>query len=103
MEREKKAQERKEKQELKKARKQKTSTVVSPPTNATVGLASMFAELDVEDDGQCACCGEVFCQVDDEDQFWVCCDGCHNWYCFSYHKLPTKDDVPDKFYCVKCN
>ena len=44
----------------------------------------------------------VFSQEDDDDRFWVCCDGCDKWYCFACHKLPTKDSVPDEFYCMKC-
>jgi len=68
----------------------------------TVRLESLFAQLDVEDNGQCSSCGMVFSREDDEDRFWVCCDKCNKWYCFACHKLLTKDSVPDEFYCLKC-
>ena len=73
----------------------------SPSPAATLGLESLFDQLDIVDNGQCFNCELVF-NEEDEDRFWVCCDGCDNWYCFACHKIPTKDSVPDEFYCTKC-
>ena len=109
LEQEKKAQERQKKKERKakelkkKAKKQRRarSTKRAPSPAVTLGLESLFTQLDVEDNGLCSSCGMVFSQ-EDEDRFWVCCDRCYKWVCFACHKLPTKDSVPDEFYCVKC-
>ena len=32
---------------------------------------------------------------------FVALDRCDEWLCFAYHKLPTEDNVPDEFYCIK--
>ena len=95
------AQERKEKKESKKAKKLKRAERTPSPTD-TARLESLFTQLDVEDDGQCFSCGMAFSQEHDEDRYWVCCDRCDNWCFFACHKFPTKDSVPDKFYCMKC-
>jgi NADH pyrophosphatase NudC (nudix superfamily) len=85
----------------KKAKKQRRATKRAPSPVDTVGLESLFAKLDVEDNGQCSSCAMVFSQ-EDEDRFWVCCDRCDKWYCSACHKLLTKNSVPDEFYCMKC-
>ena len=87
------------KRKSKKAKKQRRATKRAPSPADTVGLESLFAKLDVEDNGQCSSCAVVFSQ-EDEDRFWVCCDRCDKWYCFACHKLPTKDSVPDEYYCT---
>ena len=97
-----KEKERKAKEKSKKTKKQRRATKHAPSPVDTVRLESLFTQLDVEDNGQCSSCGMVFSQEDDEDRFWVCCDRCDKWYCFACHKLPTKDSVPDEFYCMKC-
>ena len=103
-EKERKAQERQKQKEEKvkeKKAKKRRPKCSSPSPAATLGLESLFDQLDIVDNGQCFNCELVF-NEEDEDRFWVCCDGCDNWYCFACHKIPTKDSVPDEFYCTKC-
>ena len=93
-EKEKRAKQPKRSERQKRATKHAASPVDTPE------LVSFFADLDIEDNGQCANCEKVFSQ-EDEDRFWVCCDQCDQWYCFACHQL-TKNSVPDQFYCMKC-
>lgn len=78
-----------------------TNHLVSP----TVSLDSLFSQLDIEEDnGQCSNCG-IFFKDDqsykqNDDRFWICCDECDEWYCFSCHNL--RDTIPEEYYCSKC-
>ena len=92
----------KEKKKGKESKKPKNSEPASTrySMSPTAGLDSLFAELDVEEDnGQCSNCGMFFKDDQTEEQndnrFWICCDGCDGWYCFSCHKFTVKDTVPD--------
>ena len=108
-EKERKKQERQEREKEKERRakqpkriqRQRRATKRAASPVDTSELVSLFADLDVEDNGQCANCGKVFSQ-EDEDRFWVCYDRCDQWYCFACHQLPTKNSIPDQFYCMKC-
>ena len=86
----------------KKQRKPRSTRRATSPTCTTVGLDSLFSQLDIEDNGQCSSCGMFFSNEQDEDKFWVCCDKCDMWYCFACHNFPTKDTVTDEFCCLKC-
>ena len=97
----KKKERQKQKEEKEKKAKKLRSKCSSPSIAATLGLESLFDQLDIVDNGKCFNCELVF-NEEDEDRFWVCCDGCDNWYCFACHKIPTKDSVPHEFYCTKC-
>ena len=125
LERQKKAREQQEEKERKKKergrkhkngrrkRKKKTKAKEKKVTKKqrarsqapTLGIEGLFDQLNIVDDGQCFNCDLIF-NEDDEDRFWVSCDGpgCENWYhdCFACHKFPTRDSVPNEFYCTKC-
>ena len=60
-----KEKERKAKEKSKKAKKQRRATKRAPSPVDTVGLESLFIQLDIEDNGQCSSCGMVFSQEDD--------------------------------------
>lgn len=99
-EKEKKAKEKEKSKKSKRAAKRRPT----PSPVDTVGLESLFAQLqvDVEDNGQCVSCGMIFSEEYDEERFWVGCDGCDEWYCFDCHKFTIKATLPDNFYCTKC-
>ena len=76
-EKERKAQERQKQKEEKvkeKKAKKRRPKCSSPSPAATLGLESLFDQLDIVDNGQCFNCELVF-NEEDEDRFWVCCDG----------------------------
>ena len=67
-----------------------TSTKHSP--SPTASLDCRFSQLDIEEDNkQCSNCGMFFKDDESDEQseyrFWVCCDECDEWYCFSCHNL----------------
>lgn len=74
----------------------------SPSPMDIARLETLFSQMEVQDDGQCFSCGMSFREEDDKERFWVCCDKCDEWFYFACHNLSTKDSVPEKFYCVKC-
>ena len=106
LEREKKALERTKEKERKtrekRPEKQKHSKPIRRATSPTVGLDSLFSQLDTEDEGQCSSCGMCFKDEQGDERFWVCCDKCDGWYCFACHNFSTKDTLPDEYYCSKC-
>lgn len=85
-----------------KGKKKKKDKSNSPDPEGGVGLDTLFSTLDVaDDDGQCHGCGVIFSQ-DNQEEFWMCCDKCNNWYCSSCHKYVNQKTIPDKYYCKKC-
>ena len=99
-----KQKEKKSKEKIFKKLKKKSKPIsISHSSSPTVGLCSLFSELDIEEDnGQCENCGMFFKDEQSDERFWVCCDQCDGWYCFVCHKLSTKDNVPDEYCCSKC-
>jgi hypothetical protein len=111
LEREKKAQ-AKQKEKEEKERKSKEKNAVAMPAQkqswqrrgkyASAGCqdrSEFSAQQDIEN--QCFGCKMIFCQNDEVDQLWVCCDRCDKWYCSECHDM-SEDSIPDEYYCVKC-
>lgn len=50
----------------------------------------------------CRICGRIY--GDEVDVMWIGCDNpdCEEWYDFGCAGI-TKDNIPDKYYCIKCN
>ena len=103
-----KAKERERKANEKRGRKRKPRSTKRPTSPMANDLDLLFPQLeiddndDLEDTGQCSNCGMCFSDEKDEDKFWVCCDKCNMWFCFDCHDFPTKDTLPDEFFCSKC-
>ena len=98
-----KQKERKSKE--KRCRKPKNSKPASTrrPVSPTLALDSLFSQLGIEEDnGQCSNCSMSFKDEPSDDRFWVCCDRCDGWYCFSCHKFTAVHTVPDEYVCSKC-
>lgn len=103
-----KAKERERKANEKRGRKRKPRSTKRPTSPTANDLDLLFPQLeiddndDLEDTGQCSNCGMCFSDEKDEDKFWVGCDKCNMWFCFDCHDFPTKDTLPDEFFCSKC-
>lgn len=54
-----------------------------------------------ESEVECLNCGLVYgCSNDDE--VWVQCDNCEQWWDFGCTEISDQDDIPDTFLCTKC-
>lgn len=52
-----------------------------------------------EDNAVCPKCGLVY---QDDGGFWICCDGCNDWYDIKCTKIKSKKRVPEVFFCDNC-
>ena len=46
----------------------------------------------------CPKCGKLY-SSDTENELWVCCDKCYQWYDFKCTKLRSKRRLPDTYIC----
>lgn len=54
-----------------------------------------------EDEAICPNCGKLY-SSDTENELWVCCDKCYQWYDFKCTKLRSKKRLPDTYICDLC-
>jgi len=52
-----------------------------------------------EDRAVCPKCGLIY---PDDSGFWICCDGCNDWFDIKRTNIKSKKYVPEEYYCEKC-
>jgi hypothetical protein len=50
------------------------------------------------DDAMCPKCGKSY---KDDDNLWICCDGCNRWFDVQCTKV-NKTELPENYYCDEC-
>lgn len=59
------------------------------------------AQINSESSFVCPSCGQLYSE--DEDELWICCDKCDQWYDLKCTGLKSKARVPKLFYCLPCS
>ena len=52
-----------------------------------------------EERATCPLCGLIY---PDDGGFWICCDGCDDWFDLKCTDIKSKRHVPDVYLCKKC-
>ena len=68
--------------------------------NLTIDSDNENSHSDEEEERAiCPLCGLVY---PDDGGFWICCDGCDDWFDLKCTDIKSKRHIPDVYFCEKC-
>lgn len=54
-------------------------------------------DTDSNDEAVCPKCGLQY------PGFWICCDGCDQWFDIKCTTIKSTKHIPDEYYCEQCS